>query len=386
MSRPILRGISWNHSRALPPLVAAAQRFEEMHPEVTILWEKRTLHEFGHTSLADLCHRFDLLVVDHPMMGEAHTKNLLRNLHPELSSEEWNDLLDDSVGASFTSYVMEENLYALPIDAAAPAASFRDDLLAKADVSEPTTWSEMLSLAHRGLVRMPGFPADLFLNFMGLCASRGAKIAINAGALVDRSLAFQCLDELRELAALMPHEIYQWNPIVLYERMAATDDFAYCPFAYTYSNYSRPGFAKNVLTFGSSPTLTGGETMRSVLGGTGLAVSRASKCPELSLSYSRYVAGRTCQSTLYPLAGGQPSRRSAWCDTTVNNISGDFFQRTQRSIETAYVRPRYDGYVSFQEKAGIPLAAYLRDGGNAEHTIDRIDALYRASLQGVKHA
>lgn len=33
MSGLSLRGITWNHSRALPPLIAAAQGFEEQHPQ-----------------------------------------------------------------------------------------------------------------------------------------------------------------------------------------------------------------------------------------------------------------------------------------------------------------------------------------------------------------
>ena len=63
MKRLVLRGITWNHSRALPPLVASAQRFEEYHPNVRIVWEKRSLHEFGHASLAELAKVFDLLEI-----------------------------------------------------------------------------------------------------------------------------------------------------------------------------------------------------------------------------------------------------------------------------------------------------------------------------------
>jgi sugar phosphate isomerase/epimerase len=54
-----LRGITWNHSRALPPLVAASQRYEELHPQIRIQWEKRTLDEFGHASLADLAQQIE---------------------------------------------------------------------------------------------------------------------------------------------------------------------------------------------------------------------------------------------------------------------------------------------------------------------------------------
>src|SRR5665213_1301892 len=121
MSLVLIRGITWNHSRAFPPRVATAQRFEELHPNVRIIWEKRSLHEFGHQSLAELARSFDLLVVDHPLMGMA--ADVLINLCPLLSLEEWAGFRADSVGPSFDSYVCGDALYALPIDAAAPAAS-----------------------------------------------------------------------------------------------------------------------------------------------------------------------------------------------------------------------------------------------------------------------
>ena len=385
MKNLVLRGITWNHSRALPPLVAAAQRFEECHPNVRIHWEKRSLHEFGHASLAELAQAFDLLVVDHPMMGEA--AEVLVNLRPMLSSDHWNDLKTDSAGKSFDSYIYEDALYALPIDAAAPAASCRMDLLEAAGLPVPTRWTELLELAKRGLVRMPGFPADLFLNFMGMCVSRGSAVAAGDSKLFEHAIALQCLEELRELASYMPSVIYDWNPIALYEQMASTDDFAYCPFAYSYNNYSRAGFAAKPLRFSLPVKLSDGAAMQTVLGGTGLAVSTSCGMPDLAFEYSLYVAGTTCQSTLYGLSGGQPARRSAWKNPVLNQLADGFFDRTLPGIDTAYVRPRYRGYIALQEQSGIPIAQYIREGGQAAEVLDKIDDSFRSSLTGkVQHA
>jgi multiple sugar transport system substrate-binding protein len=383
MSGPLLRGITWNHSRALPPLVAAAQRFEELHSQanVRIVWEKRSLHEFGHASLAELARTFDLLVVDHPMMGEAYAGGLLTDLRPLLQPDQWNDLRSDSAGPSFESYLYEDKLYCLPIDAAAPAASYRPDLLAARDLSVPESWSDLLTCASEGLVRMPGFPADLFLNFMGLCVSRGSSVAAAPDLLLDPTVGLQRLEELRELACYMPAEIYGWNPIAVYEQMTSTDDFAYCPFAYTYNNYSRAGFAARLLRFAPPVTLSDGIPMRTVLGGTGLALSADCAFPELALEYSLYVAGRVCQSTLYGVCGGQPARRSAWQNEELNRLTDGFFQRTLSSVERAYVRPRYNGYVPFQEQAGVPIAHYLQKGGDARSALSAINSLYRASRE-----
>jgi multiple sugar transport system substrate-binding protein len=226
---------------------------------------------------------------------------------------------------------------------------------------------------------MPGFPADLFLNFMGLCVSRGSSIAATPDLIVDPTVGLQCLEELRELASYMPEEIYGWNPIAVYEQMTSTDNFAYCPFAYTYSNYSRAGFASRLLRFTLPVALSGGIVMRTVLGGTGLAISAGCRFPELAVEYSLYVAGRVCQSTLYGVCGGQPARRSAWQDEELNRLTNGFFRQTLSSIERAYVRPRYSGYVAFQEQAGVPIANYLQSGGSAQSALSAINLLYRAS-------
>ncbi len=382
----VLRGITWNHSRALPPLVATAQRFEELHPDVRIQWEKRSLHEFGHADIVTLARNFDLLVIDHPMAGDAEVAGVLNDLLPLLSSADVEDLQDDSLGPCFSSYMYNNRLYALPIDAAAPAASLRLDLFEQHDLREPKVWADVLSLARLGWVRMPGFSADLFLNFMGLCVSRGGAVVENEERLVEHEIGAQCLEQLCELAALMPDDIYRLNPIALYERMAIEDSFAYCPFAYTYSNYSRKGFGAKHIRFSNPVALDENLPMRTVLGGTGIAIS--TKCDQiaLALDYSRFIAGRTCQSTLYGVCGGQPASRSAWLDPFLNQLTDDFFTRTQASIESAYVRPRYPGYVSLQERAGEAIAEYCKRRGNTRVLLEQIDALYRSSLnEGIQH-
>jgi multiple sugar transport system substrate-binding protein len=319
------------------------------------------------------------------MMGEAG--DVLVNLRSMLSSAQWDDLKEDSAGPSFDSYIYNEALYALPIDAAAPAASCRMDLLDASGLSIPARWSELLALARRGLVRMPAFPADLFLNFMGMCVSEGSSVAADDGHLFDRSIAIDCLEQFRELASFMPDVIYDWNPIVLYEQLASTDEFAYCPFAYTYSNYSRAGFAACTVRFSPPVRMSDEASMRTVLGGTGLAISESSPLPHLALEYGLYVAGKVCQSTLYGLSGGQPARLSAWKNPVLSQLTDGFFARTLSTIQTAYVRPRYRGYVGLQEQAGVPIARYFRGGGSAAQVLDQIDSLYTESIsRKVQHA
>jgi multiple sugar transport system substrate-binding protein len=382
MNTALLRGITWNHSRGVSPLVATAQRFEEQNSGVRIHWEKRSLHEFGHADLATLARNFDLLVIDHPMVGEAEQTGVLIDLLPLLSDNKIEDLKSDSLGSCFSSYMYDGRLYALPIDAAAPAASLRPDLLDQLTLAEPQNWDDMMDMARLGWVRMPGLPVDLFLNFMGLCVSRGSSVATSPEQLVDHEIGTRCLADLCELAGLMPDEIYGMNPIAIYERMTSGDSIAYCPFAYTYSNYSRNGFGANHLRFSNPVALDGSVPMRTVLGGTGLAISVDCKDIPLALEYSLFVAGRTCQRTLYGMCGGQPARRSAWHDTLLNQITDGFFSRTVVSIETAHVRPRYHGYISLQERAGMPILEYCKHRENPQQVLEQMDTLYRASLNG----
>jgi multiple sugar transport system substrate-binding protein len=388
-SRTVLRGIAWNHSRAFPPVVATAQRFGELHPEVDIRWEKHSLHNFGHADLASLAGHYDLLVIDHPAIGEVYNSHTLVDLSESFGTVFLEELAADSCGRSFESYSYQGRVFALPIDAAAPAASYRLDLLQRANAEIPQTWNEVLSLARKNLVVMPGFHADVFLNFMGICASLGTNIGVGPEELVDFDTSRQCLELLRELASYMPTEIYDWNPIAVYENMSASDLYAFCPFAFSYSNYSRAGFAKNLILFSNPVPLVQGRLFRSVLGGTGIAISASCKSPEVALDYIRQLTGETWQHTLYGLSGGQPARRSSWKDETLNQVTNGFFSRTLESVERAYMRPRYPGYVEFQGEAGVPLVQYLQGKGTPASALEQLNSRYRRSQKkatlGNKH-
>src|ERR1700693_458735 len=146
----------------------------------------------------------------------------------------------------------------------------------------------------------------------------------------------------------MPAAIFDWNPIDVYEQMSKSEQFAYCPFAYGYSNYSRPQFARSQILFTNLVSLPNGRPICGVLGGTGIGISSRCQNIEVALEYAAYVASAECQKRLYFLAGGQPSHRAAWTDPVVNAMAGGFFQNTLRSMDEAWIRPRYHGYVHIQ--------------------------------------
>lgn len=375
----VLKGITWDHSRALPPLVATAQRFGETHPGIQIEWRKRTLHEFGHQNVKDLARDYDLIIIDHPWAGFAVEEGILHNLRPLLPAAFLDELRTHSVGPSFPSYEYRDTLIALPIDGATPAASYRPDLLARAGHPVPQTWDDVLTLAKKGLVILPGFHVDQLLNFVGLCVSLGGEAFVSTEQWIDRPSAALALEMMRELVSHVPTSLDTFNPIRVYEELSAGEQFGYCPFAYTYSNYARRGFAAHRLTFTDLVAIPGHGNFRSVLGGTGIAISRRCADPGPALEYARYIAGAECQSTIYVENGGQPAHRLAWLDEEANRLTGDFFRGTLRSMDEAYVRPRDNGSLAFQEAAGVPLVRYFRQGGDPTALFDEMDAIYRQS-------
>ncbi len=375
-----LKGITWNHSRGFVPLVATAQRFSEMYPNVRIVWEERSLQEFADYPIQKLADRYDLLVIDHPWAGFAANSRVLLPLQDYLPADYLADQAENSVGKSFASYNFDGYQCALAIDAATPVAAYRPDLLARAEVDVPQTWDDLLNLAKKGWVALPGIPLDTLMNFYMLCSTYGeGPFDENDEWAVSTAVGVQVLDQLRELVSYCTPEIYHWNPIAVYEALSSRNDLAYCPFAYGYSNYARPGYAPNQLVFDDMVSVGEYGPCRTTLGGTGLAISSTCQHLYTALKYVQYTASPECQRTLFFESGGQPGHRTAWLDDTVNQRSNNFFINTLPALDRAYLRPRYPNYLYFQDNAGVLVQDYLLHGGDPKAVLKALEKLYRES-------
>ena len=373
-----LTGITWNHTRGYLPLVATAQRFSDRDPGIEIVWHKRSLQEFADAPIERLAESFDLLVIDHPFVGYAAGHPTLLPLEEYLSADYLADQAANSVGRSFESYHFGGHLWALAIDAATPVSAHRPDLLERYGVSLPGTWVELLALARRGFVALPVIPVDALMAFYMLCLALSEEPFASGEEVVSPSTAAAALEALRELVACCEPACLDRNPIRTYEAMVARDDLVYCPFAFGYSTYAQPTYADPPLKFGGLVTLDG-RRLRSTLGGTGLAISRRCQEVDLAVTYAQFVASPVCQRDLYTRAGGQPGHRGAWLDPVVNTDAGDFYRDTLPTLDEAYLRPRYDGYIPFQDRAGELVHAYLRDGGDPRRTLAELNRYYRES-------
>jgi multiple sugar transport system substrate-binding protein len=375
----ILKGITWNHSRGFTPMVATGQRFSELNPDIQVVWEKRSLQEFADFSIEQLAKRFDLLVIDHPWAGFAAKSKAIIPLDEYLSTDYMLDQQSNTVGHSYESYNYESHQWALPIDAATPVAASRPDLFINHELQLPKSFEDLLALADQGLVAFAGIPIDVLMNFYTFCCSLGEDPCQQEEQIISEEIGVKALKMYRQLATKIDIKNFNRNPIQVYEAMTQTDEIAYCPFAYGYSNYSRKGYALHTLHFHDMISLDGKTNLRSTLGGTGLAVSSKSANIATAVKYAEYVASPICQQTVFFENGGQPGHLSAWKDAEVNSRSNNFFLNTLPALERAFLRPRYDGHMFFQDHAGVIVRDYLMNGGNENQVLLELNKLYLKS-------
>ncbi|MCU0771614.1 MAG: extracellular solute-binding protein [Verrucomicrobia bacterium] len=356
MSQIILRGIAWNHTRGFVPMVATAQRFEELNPGVSIQWEKRSLQAFADASMAELAANFDLIVMDHPHTALAATEGLLLPFEDWLPAEFLADQAANSVGASHESYRFDGKQWTLATDAATPIATWRPDLVERYGISLPRTWDAVLELARDGFVSVAAFPIDVLMNSYMFCAALGEAPFTREDGMASDDVLAGALEELRKLVSLCDPACLERNPIRTAEWMTLNDDrrACYCPFAYGYSNYSRPLYARHTLKAGGLVEFAG-KRLRSTLGGAGVAVSAHTKHPRACMDYAMFSASPDVQKGVYFESGGQPGYRAAWTNDAVNAASHGFFRDSLQTLDEALLRPKFPGYMKFQD-LGTPVA------------------------------
>ncbi|HUY47498.1 MAG TPA: hypothetical protein VMV92_17490 [Streptosporangiaceae bacterium] len=363
-----LRGLTWDHPRGYLVLDALAA---EPAPAVPVRWDRQSLEDFESRPLRTLADDFDLLVVDHPGLGEAVRDGALRPLDAifgyagELA--EWHAA---AIGASFDSYQLAGRQWALPLDAAAQVSVCRPDLMD----GRPASWAQAQQAARANRTALCLGGPHALLMFSAICVAAGPPPAISSGLFVPEAAGTAALDIMADLLAHADREVSQRNPIGVLDAMAAADGPAYCPLVYGYVTYQRASRERALLAAFDAPVGPGG--IGSVLGGTGVAVTRSCTQPTAAAALIRTLLSERVQVGLFAELGGQSSARRAWQDAEVDQVNGGFYSATRATVEHAWVRPRFAGYPAFQAEASAVLRDALLRGEPHAAAVRRVNELF----------
>lgn len=371
-----LRGMTWDHARGYDPMVTTSHAYAARHPGIEITWEKRPLQDFADRPISDMADEYDLMVIDHPHVGEVAASGLLVALDGVGRDDELSALACQTIGPSHRSYSFSGHQWGLAIDAATPVAAFRSDRIAM----PPTLWDEVLELADNGQVAFALIPINALMTFFGMAKNLGFDMAERPDQLIDREQGEQVLAEMLRIAGLMDPVCLDLDPIGILDRMGSDKDApAYAPFGYGYTNYARNGYCRYPITFADAPALGDAGPRGTVLGGTGISVSSRTRQRDIAVDYAFWIAGAECQSGLYFQSGGQPANAVAWQSPVCNSAVRNFFSNTRQTLETAWVRPRFDGYMEFQDRAGTLIHTCLRRQASVARTLEALQSAYLES-------
>ena len=366
-----MRGMTWNHSRGYDPLVAASAAWQARTGQ-EIVWDQRSLQDFESYPVEDLARRYDLIVIDHPHVGQVADRGCLVALDTAVDAATLAGIAAGSVGGSYESYHWNGHQWALPVDAAAQVQAWVPSRIG-APVAD---WTALAALAAEGGASLPLRPPHSLMSLFTLCGLTGVALTPEDDDLFPAETA-RAYDLLAAFAGRVDPAAYEMDPIAMFEDMARPDSrLAVVPLIYGYVSYAIAGFRPELIRFADIPALDHGPS-GSTLGGTGMAVSAYASDPAGAAAFAAWVSGGAVQRDLVAPHGGQPGHADAWSADSVNAATHDFYRATRATLDRAWIRPRHHGYMAFQHAASERLNAALRAGEPADQAIAALNQLYR---------
>ena len=207
--------MTWSHPRGYDPMVACARLWREK-TGTAIEWDRRSLQDFKSFPVQELARAYDLIVIDHPHVGQITAEGCLTPLDIPEREFERIALSNASIGRSYSSYTWRGRQWAFPIDAATQVQAWRPDALAAA----PTKWKGVLALARGGGVLIPLRPPHSLMVFYTLSANLGRACATEGRSdLVDPETGTEVFETMREIIALIDRSCLDMDPIAVLEFM-----------------------------------------------------------------------------------------------------------------------------------------------------------------------
>jgi multiple sugar transport system substrate-binding protein len=359
-----LTATGWDHPRCSGPMTAAGRRWEQLTGQ-PIEWSFRPLTSFNDDPLDRLAERYDLLVVDHPLVV-AHAAHLA----PLAVGEDARRRANRSIGRTGESYLWEGRLLATAVDVACQVSALNPEILASAGEGPPRSWDDVPALAARrpGLVETSLTDADSVCTLLTLAACDGEPVDIT------RPLPESPVRRLVTLARSVPEHCLDLRPPDILDRLAH-GLFGYTPAIFGYAGYLRRNPA---LRYGAVPR--GAAASAGTLGGAGLAVSAARATPH-ALAFAEWVDRDDVHREVLAPAGGQPGSAAWWADPPPGP-AGEFARQAGPATADAVIRPRHPAWSRFQEVAGVRLNGLLREHARPGRVHAELEALRLDILAG----
>ncbi|MCR9138611.1 MAG: carbohydrate ABC transporter substrate-binding protein [Alphaproteobacteria bacterium] len=361
MSAPY-KGLTWDHPRGANTLIAAVDAWPGASNQPLIEWSTHPLEGFESHPISELCAHNDLIVLDHPHIGEAISHNCLQPLDQIFDPLDLATLQADTIGPCFSSYNMSGRQWALPLDAATQVMAYREDLLT---CEPPKSWQEVERLStSTGRVALSLAGPHAFLTLLSIATALEPETDLrNGDEWFGHASICEAYGLLKRLAIKSPAKTLSLNPIGILEAMTTGEDVVLCPLIYGYVNYAGNGRIR----YRDAPSLRSGGMPGSILGGTGIGISNRCAVTNDLKDHLLWLMSPSTQRRFIPDHDGQPSNRTAWRDPGINDIWGDFYSATMTTIEAARIRPRHDGYITLQTRA----STYLRNAVSTDVPPDR---------------
>ncbi|MET9317357.1 extracellular solute-binding protein [Kribbella sp. NPDC003505] len=353
-----LRGLTWDHPRGYRPLEVFS------HPEVQVEWDRQPLSGFESTPLVELADRYDLLVIDHPGLGAAIEAGAILPVEDVFAPDDLARWESRAVLPTWSSYQLEGHAWALPLDAATQTCVYRADRLP----APPKSWSDVLQLSEAVVLCVAGPHAGLMV--LGMAGDR------TGAGLLDRRRAVEALELLRAVWKRTDQTAAGLDPIGVHELLVA-DEAVCCPLVYSYAYYG------HTLSWSAAPRLFDADGLgNGTLGGTGLAVTPRAYSKVLAVT--KYVRGLLDVTTQVELAavGGQSATAAVWESPEVDQAWNGHYSATLEAVRTSYVRPRFDGWIGFQDELSERVRELLGNDDDLDAAVDRIEDDFKKVRNG----
>jgi multiple sugar transport system substrate-binding protein len=349
--------LAWDHPRATLPLAAASRAWAELTGEPFEV-ATRSLAAFGDETPAT--DRNDLVLIDHPHIGQAATSGAIVALDELVAPDELAAIEAAAVGPPGV-YRWNHACWAVGVDEACQALAVGPGSLG--DHPIPRTWSDVLALARvlPGRVALPLHPAHAISSCLSLLAARGGHAG--GSVLADPLCLEWAVSVLAALVETAPDEAFEWEPPEALARLAS-GELACIPLAYAYVGYA--------VTWSDAPSVERDGRPGAILGGVGAAVLSGSADLATAARLAVWLATPAVQREIVGRNSGQPASRSAWDDPAADPM----LAALRRTVEQSRVRPRAPWWPAFQRAAGAHLARGLRSGRDPSALARELEQIY----------